>query len=101
VLAAIFALATFAAGIDVEDVAAGALAVFVGVMLVAVGRPPFATVRVPTASSVAAWSAVATLSAAGAAVSVRWGFAMLSLAAAASAGVLWRRRRDAKERGLI
>ena len=101
VLAVIFALVTLAADIEVEDVAAGAVAVFVGVWLVAEGRPPFTNVRVPTASSVVAWAAVAMLSAGGAVVSAGWGLAMLSLAAAASASVLWRRRSDAKERGLV
>ena len=99
-LAVIFALVTLAAGIDVEDVAAGAAAVFVAVWLFSEGRPPFATVRVPPASSVVAWSAVAALSGALAVVSAGWGFAMLCLAAGASAVVLWRRRSDAKGRGL-
>lgn len=101
VLASLFALVGLTTGLDPVETAAGAAAVFVGVFLLGKGRPPFADVRVPPAPAVAAWSAVAGLAAAVAVLGLRWPFAMLSVAGGASAAVLWRRRRDARRRGLI
>jgi hypothetical protein len=100
-LAGFFALAALAAGLGAGEVAAGATAVVVGIWVLTSGRPPFANERIPTVPSVVAWSAAAALSGALALVGAAWGFAMLSVAAAASAGALWRRRRAGKRRGLV
>jgi hypothetical protein len=96
-----FAFAALVAGVRLEDVVAGSVAVFVGISLLALGRPPFADTRIPTVSSVVAWTLVAIVAAALAVLGVTFGFAMLALAASASAGVLGRRRSEAKRRGLV
>ena len=100
-VAIVFALAAIAVGIGPDQAVAGAAAVFVTGSLIASGRPPFANVRVPTASSVTAWFAAALMAGILAVVGAAWGFAMLSVAAAASAAALWRVRRDARRRGLV
>jgi hypothetical protein len=100
-LTLLFAGLVSAAGAPLEDAAAGALAVAVGGWLIIRGRPPFGSMRVPPAWMSVAWASVALAAVVVAAAGPRWGFAMLAVVAALSAGSLVQRRREARGRNLI